>query len=80
MSAAIVLVKNMVCHRCVLVVEDILRSRSIPFQKVVIGEINLAESFSANQRDELMTAFVKVSFELIDSHTGALIEKIKQVV
>jgi len=80
MSAAIVLVKNMVCHRCVLVVEDILRSRSIPFQKVVIGEINLAESFSANQRDELMTAFVKVGFELIDSHTGALIEKIKQVV
>lgn len=80
MSAAIVLVKNMVCHRCVLVVEDILRSRSIPFQKVVIGEINLAESFSANQRDELMTAFAKVGFELIDSHAGALIEKIKQMV
>ena len=80
MSAAIVLVKNMVCHRCVLVVEDILRSRSIPFQKVVIGEINLAESFSANQKDELMTAFAKVGFELIDSHAGALIEKIKQVV
>ena len=80
MSAAIVLVKNMVCHRCVLVVEDILRSRSIPFQKVVIGEINLAESFSANQKDELMTAFAKVGFELIDSHAGALIEKIKQMV
>ena len=80
MSAAIVLVKNMVCHRCVLVVEDILRSRSIPFQKVVIGEINLAESFSANHRDELMTAFAKVGFELIDSHAGALIEKIKQMV
>ena len=27
-----------------------------------------------------MTAFAKVGFELIDSHAGALIEKIKQVV
>ncbi|MEO5891751.1 MAG: helix-turn-helix transcriptional regulator [Ferruginibacter sp.] len=80
MSLSTLLVKNMVCHRCVMVVEDILRNQSILFQKVIIGEIYLFEDLSRHQKDKLIKALDKVGFELIDNHSTALIEKIKQLV
>jgi AraC-like DNA-binding protein len=80
MPTSTLLVKNMICHRCVLVVEDILRIGSIPFHQVIFGEIHLFTELSQEQRDYLVKAFDKVGFELIDTHSSALIEKIKQLV
>jgi AraC family transcriptional regulator len=80
MALTTVLVKNMVCHRCVLAVEDILQNGSIPFQKVIFGEIHLLNELSPEQKDQLLKAFDKVGFELIDTHSSALIEKVKQLV
>ena len=74
------LVKNMVCHRCVLAVEDILRNESIPFQKVIFGEIHLMDELSPDQKHRLIKRFGAVGFELIDNHSSALIEKIKQLI
>ena len=74
------LVKNMVCHRCVLAVEDILRNESIPFQKVIFGEIHLMDELSPDQKHRLIKRFEAVGFELIDNRSSALIEKIKQLV
>ena len=70
----------MVCHRCILVVEEILRNRSIPFQKVIFGEIHLLNELSQEQKDQLLKDFKKVGFELIDNHGSALIERLKQLV
>jgi AraC family transcriptional regulator len=70
----------MVCHRCILAVEDILLNESIPFQKVIFGEIHLTDELSADQKDRLIKKFAAVGFELIDNHSSALIEKIKQLV
>ena len=80
MSSIILLVKNMVCHRCILVVEEILQKESIPFQKVIFGEIHLDAELSQEQRDRLSESFQKVGFELIDNRSSALIEKIKMLV
>jgi AraC family transcriptional regulator len=80
MSSTIVLVKNMVCHRCVLTVEDILHQESIPFEKVIFGEIHLQKELSADQKERLVKRFERVGFELIDNRSTALIEKIKQLV
>ncbi len=73
------LVKNMVCHRCVLSVEDILNRVKIPFQKVVFGEIHLADELKGQQKEVLSSELKKVGFELIDSHMSGLIEKIKML-
>ena len=70
----------MVCHRCVLSVEDILNKETIPFQKVIFGEIHLKDELSQEQKDRLSASFGKVGFELIDNHNSALIEKIKQLI
>jgi AraC-like DNA-binding protein len=75
-----VLVKNMVCQRCVMAVESILEEGSIPFQKVAFGEIHLAGELSLEQKHYLKESLSKVGFEMIDSQSGGLVEKIKQLV
>lgn len=80
MSSTIVLVKNMVCHRCVLSVEDILQKESISFDKVIFGEMYLKEELSADKKERLVKRFAEVGFELIDNRSSALVEKIKQLI
>jgi AraC-like DNA-binding protein len=80
MPSTTLLVKNMVCHRCILAVEDILRNESIPFQKVIFGEIHLQDELSPDNKERLINKFKAIGFELIDNHNTALIEKIKQLV
>ncbi len=79
MTSHIVLVKNMVCHRCVLAVEEILNREKIPFQKVLFGEIHLMDELNEKQKTALSRNLNGIGFELIDSHMSGLIEKIKQL-
>ena len=80
MSPAILFVKNMVCRRCILAVEDVLKNSGIPFEKVIIGEIHLPESLIPRQNDLLRTNLVNIGLELIDNRASGLIEKIKTLV
>lgn len=70
----------MVCHRCVMAVEDILQKTSVPFQKVLFGEIHLNEALTIEQKEQLKEKLAAIGFELIDNHTTGLIEKIKTLV
>ncbi|MBK7853469.1 MAG: helix-turn-helix transcriptional regulator [Bacteroidetes bacterium] len=80
MSSSLLLVKNMVCHRCMMAVESILKKNHIPYHKVLIGEIHLDGTISQKQKDLLKTSLEEIGFELIDSHVSGLIEKIKKYV
>ncbi|MCM4151218.1 AraC family transcriptional regulator [Arenibacter sp. N53] len=70
----------MVCHRCILAVENILKNILIPYQKVNIGEIRLMVVPSRNEKERLNKELNAVGFEIIDNNTGRLIEKIKNLV
>ena len=80
MSPDILFVKNMVCRRCILAVEDVLKNSGISFEKVIIGEIHLPDSLSSRQNDLLRTNLVKIGLELIDNRVSGMIEKIKNLV
>ena len=80
MNMDILLVKNMVCHRCLLSVEDILIKSAIPFEKVLFGEIHLKSGLKQEQKEALSEKLKIEGFELIDSHLNGLIEKIKILV
>jgi AraC family transcriptional regulator len=67
----------MVCPRCILTVEDILNKSAIPFHKVHYGEIHLTGELTGEQKENLVTKLRIVGFDLIDSQTIGLIEKIK---
>ena len=67
MASNILFVKNMVCHRCILAVTDILVDLSIPFQLVTIGEIHLSESIAKEQNNLLSASLIQIGLELIDN-------------
>ena len=70
----------MVCHRCLLAVEDVLMRSAIPFNKVITGEIHLSGKIGQQQIDLLKTSLASIGLELIDNRMSGLIEKIKQLV
>ncbi len=80
MPQDILFVKNMVCHRCVLAVEGVLKNLEIPFQKVITGEIQLADKLSQEKNSQLSSGLAAIGLELIDNRMSGLIEKIKQLV
>ena len=80
MTSNTLIVKNMVCHRCVLSVEEILKSSGIPYHEVLVGEIHLCTPTDDQNREILKEKLGKIGLELIDSRIGETIEKIKQLV
>lgn len=80
MASNTLFVKNMVCHRCILAVKDILLNLSIPFQQVSIGEIHLVENITKEQNEVLSSNLVQIGLELIDNRMRGMAEKIKQLI
>jgi YesN/AraC family two-component response regulator len=80
MTMNVVLVKNMVCHRCVTSVEDILKKAEVPFNKVHFGEIHLPVELNREQKEILSATLKNEGFELINGHMNELIEKIKLLI
>ena len=72
------LIKNMVCQRCVMTVKDILHKHNIPFENVTLGEVDLTKSLSAEETNKLQASLSNVGFELIETRVNKIIEDIKQ--
>lgn len=63
-----------------MAVEAIIERNEIPYHKVLFGEIHLAGQLTEAQKRLLQEQLEQLGFELIDSHTGAVVEKIKQLI
>ena len=70
----------MVCHRCLLAVEDVLTKLAIPFTAVITGEIHLPGKITPEQTDLLSARLASIGLELMDNRMSGLVEKIKQLV
>ena len=73
-------VKNMVCRRCVLSVEQILTDLGIGFSAVRLGEIDLLQPLTDTELSLLMARLQSVGFEILDNQRKILIEKIKNTI
>ena len=73
-----IFIKNMVCRRCVLTVENIFNELRIPYQSVTLGEVVLEHKLSKEELEKVDTALNKVGFELIETRVNKIIEDIKQ--
>lgn len=74
------MIRNMVCQRCIMSVEDVLKTLDIPFDHVNLGEVNLKAALDNEQRSRLSEALQKLGFELIESRINKLVETIKKLV
>ena len=80
MSSEILLVKNMVCRRCILAVEIILKEMGVTYQQVIPGEIHLKEKPSSDQQIQLASRLSRTGLELMDNNMSGIVEKIKRLV
>ena len=63
-----------------MVVQDELIRMGLHFGTVELGEVEVDEDLSSEQRDQLRLALAKSGLELMDDQRGVLIEKIKQII
>ncbi|SHG62750.1 AraC-type DNA-binding protein [Chryseolinea serpens] len=74
-------VKNMVCNRCITVVEQELKSLGLHPEKIALGEVELKEtSLSEDQQKQLDAALIKNGFERIDDRKARIIEHVKNTI
>ncbi|MFD2202729.1 helix-turn-helix domain-containing protein [Shivajiella indica] len=72
-------VKNMVCPRCILAVEQSLHQLGIPFDKVVLGKIFLAGAVDESKHSQLEQELYRLGFEILKSKEVQRIEEIKHL-
>ncbi len=70
----------MVSNRCKMAVKEELKKLGLHFIVVDLGEVEIMENISVEQRQELKTALLNSGLELMDDKRAMLIEKIQNVV
>ncbi len=72
-----IFIKNMACESCKIVVEDALNDLGLRPVKVELGEAEVEEKISAEQKKKLNSELKKAGLALIESKEGIVLEKIK---
>lgn len=67
----------MVCPRCIAAVENILEELDIPFNAIKLGEVELRSGLSKFNHAMVAERFKSVGFELIESESSKIINRIK---
>ena len=70
----------MVSNRCKMVVKEVLKEMGLHFIVVDLGEIEIMEDISDEQRNQLKMSLAEAELELMDDKKAILIEKIKNVI
>jgi len=70
----------MVSTRCKMAVKEALKKLGLHFIVVDLGEVEIMETISAEQRELLIMALHKSGLELMDDKRAILIEKIKNAI
>jgi AraC family transcriptional regulator len=73
-------IKNMVCQRCVLVVQQELEKLKLQPLQVVLGQVDLAKTPSDNQLSQLNQELTALGFELLDDQKKMQIEIVKNLI
>ena len=73
-------IKYMVSLRCKMMVKAELDKLGLHYGAVELGEVEVKEDITAQQRAQLKTALLKSGLELMDDKKAILIEKIKKVI
>ncbi|MBT3422495.1 MAG: helix-turn-helix transcriptional regulator [Bacteroidetes bacterium] len=70
----------MVSNRCKREVKEVLRKFGFHFIFVDLGEVEIMETLSVEQREQLKIALLRSGLELMDDKRAVLIEKIKNTI
>ena len=75
-----IFIKNMVCKRCILVIENELNKLGLEAIDIKLGEIKLKNNITTDDRNALENVLEPLGFQVIDDKKSRIIEKIKNVI
>ena len=70
----------MVCLRCQMAVKSELKKLGLHHTRVELGETEIMEDLSAEQRDNLSTSLKNIGLELLEDKKNIMVEKIKTII
>jgi hypothetical protein len=73
------IIKNMVCPRCVTTVETIFAALGIPVSHVGLGEVRTARILSEQERIKVAEALAESGFELTETRVNGMVADIKRL-
>jgi len=73
-------IKYMVSNRCKMAVKEELKKLGLHFIVVDLGEVEIMETITPEQREQLKIALINSGLELMDDKRAVLIEKIKNTI
>lgn len=74
-------IKNMVCSRCVMVVNQVFEDNGLHPKAVRLGEVEIGEGVDVEEKlTKIDVELLKLGFERIDDKKSRIIEKIKTLV
>lgn len=75
----ILIIRNMVCDRCISTVNEILSRNNIFFSNISLGEATLQQPLTPEESILVEQEFGKVGFELIADKNERLVNRIKSI-
>lgn len=73
-------IKNMVCRRCVMTVEDICREIGIHDAAVSLGSIEFTTKLEEDDLEKFYSRLREVGFEPLKSHERVMMERVKAAI
>lgn len=73
-------IKNMVCNRCILVVQNELDKIGVQPNSIQLGEVKLDSPLDDAQMATFNQAMLQLGFEIMDDKKSQLIEQIKKTI
>ena len=70
-------IRNMACESCKAVVKQSLEDLKLHPVKVDLGEVEIRENISPQQKEKLNKMLQKVGLEIVEDKAGIIIQKIK---
>lgn len=75
-----ILIKNMVCNRCIKVVKEELEKLGLDVRSIVLGEVVVNGKYDVLPVERIKAVLEQNGFELIEDKRAKLIEQIKLVI
>jgi|AntAceMinimDraft_1070359.scaffolds.fasta_scaffold06573_2 AraC-like DNA-binding protein len=77
---SILFIKNMVCPRCIKVVEQLSKDLAIPYKNINLGSVVLLAPIEKVVKDKFAATLNVNGFELLTDHKAKTIESIKKLI
>ncbi|MDR1055770.1 MAG: AraC family transcriptional regulator [Prevotellaceae bacterium] len=73
-------IKNMVCNRCIMVLQYELNRLGLDVKNIKLGEVTLDKELTSEEKNTLNKVLISLGFEIIDDKKSRIVEKIKNII